>query len=331
MRFGPMNSAPVDPTRMGGWLAPQATVRWKAMRQRIVVAMLAFLGCGAAWGADSNADAQAPNGQTGGVPPPEAVAEPQAAAGLQAVEAQTAGQPRAGAEMDGTAAPEGIAEPRAAAEPQGAPESEAAAEPQAAAESMDQSGQRLWIADAWSSCTALPEAESSPMGSGLFTLPSCLFGKIFKPCAAECGRDKAVSLAILVVCFAMLTQQTAKGYRKHTRLSVVLFLILLLGTTVFSVFDFVSGSSGPRLPQLLEFAYTLFTSAFFAGVLAFWTKYMLDLLAVIAAAALVALLVHSMGLPGTIGMPVIVGTGVGGGVWLYWWREYRQKPVPADG
>lgn len=200
---------------------------------------------------------------------------------------------------------------------------------EAAAEPMDQSRQRWWIEQAWRSC-ACPGQECSRAVIDLFALPQCLTNKILSPCD-DCGRDKVVGLAVLAVGFAVLAQQAAKGYRRHWHLSFALFLILFLGTTVFSFFPLAAGSTETANLGLPEFAYILFASAFLAGVLAFWTRYMLDLLAVIAVASLAAIL--AMDLPSSIGRTLlIVGTGVVGGAWLYWWRECRKKPAaPADG
>lgn len=63
----------------------------------------------------------------------------------------------------------------------------------------------------------------------------------------------------------------------------------------------------------------------------FWTRYMLDLLVVIAAASLAALLAASVD-EEVFRMFLIIATGIAGGLWLYWWRDHRdKKKAPADG
>ena len=159
----------------------------------------------------------------------------------------------------------------------------------------------------------------------LIALPGCLVKKLFDPCAHD--GVGLVGLVTLAVFFAVLTRQTTLGYRRNWRLSFALFLVLFLGTTIFDAFVFPS--SGTNL-LTAEFMIILLASAFFGGVLAFWARYLLDLLAVAAGVFLVALPTHFI-LPH--GMPmVMVAAGMAGGVWLHWWRDHREKPRdPASG
>ena len=156
-------------------------------------------------------------------------------------------------------------------------------------------------------------------------LPGCL-AKLLDPCAHG---DGEISLAIFAIFFAVLTRQTVIGYRQDWRLSFALFLILFLGTTVLNIFvltdpwfDFLKATI------VGEFAMIFLVSAFFAGVLAFWARYLLDLLAVVASASFVALL--PIELP-SVQMPLIVATGIAGGVWLHWWRDHRKKRKTTSG
>ena len=135
-------------------------------------------------------------------------------------------------------------------------------------------------------------------------------------------------------------RQTALGYRKNLRLSFALFLTLFLGMTMFG-FSALLGVSTSTLGVLgvstlgVEFTMILLVSAFSGGVLAFWTKYLLDLLAVAAGASLLAILTHltpAFADLQSLRMPLIVVAGIAGGLWLHWWRDHRQKrQAPAGG
>lgn len=168
--------------------------------------------------------------------------------------------------------------------------------------------------------------ETGPLANNsLLTIPGCFVKKLFDPCAYD--GVGAVGLVILAVFFAVLTRQTALGYRRNWRLSFALFLVLFLGTTIFDAFVLAPEASILEV----EFVTIFFASAFFGGVLAFWTTYLLDLLAVAAGVSLVTLLAHFIPLPG-LWMPVVVAAGIVGGAWLHWWRDLRENPkVPASG
>lgn len=164
--------------------------------------------------------------------------------------------------------------------------------------------------------------------STLFNLPGC-FAKLLDPCIHGGG---AVSLAVFAVFFAVLMRQTAIGYRQNWPLSFALFLILFLGATILNIFVLPEATMFNlfEASKLDEFVTIFFASAFFAGVLAFWTRYLLDLLAVVAAASFVALLA-STDLLESVQMTLIVATGIAGGIWLYWWRDLRQKRKAPGG
>lgn len=160
----------------------------------------------------------------------------------------------------------------------------------------------------------------------LFALPGCFAKNLLDPCnRSDSG---PVSLVILAVFFAVLMRQTALGYRKNLRLSFALFLILFLGATVFS---FTVVRKGDFLDALeADFLLILLASAFFGGVLAFWTRYVLDLLVVAAGASLLAFLTLRADLQ-SIRTPLIVVAGIAGGLWLHWRRDHRQKRQASAG
>ena len=166
--------------------------------------------------------------------------------------------------------------------------------------------------------------------STLFNLPGC-FAKLLDPCVHGGG---AVSLAVFAVFFAVLMRQAAIGYRQNWPLSFALFLVLFLGATLLNIFVLPEATMFNffEASKLDEFVTIFFASAFFAGVLAFWTRYLLDLLVVVAGASFVALLASTDLLQSSVQMPLIVATGIAGGVWLYWWRDLRLKSkAPAAG
>lgn len=191
-------------------------------------------------------------------------------------------------------------------------------------EHMDQSGDSAWLENVWQSCTC-PQKPCSLAGSDLLVLPGCLARKLLDP-SAQLGQGP-VGLAVFAVFLAVLTRQTVKGSRESWRLAFALFLILFLGTTIFSSFDVLPGFFQSPF-DLVNFVLIFVASAFLAGVFAFWTRYMLDLLAVIGGAALAAQLAASME-EESMRMLLIVVVGMAGGVWLHWWRDHRQKPPPA--
>ena len=150
----------------------------------------------------------------------------------------------------------------------------------------------------------------------VFVLPGCLAKNLLN----ACDHSGPVGFVILAVFVAVLMRQTALGYGKNLRLSFALFLVLFLGTTIFGFsvlgFELLAAS------DLVKFVMIFLATAFFGGVLAFWTRYLLDLLAVAAGASLLVLLTDLE----SIRMPLIVVAGIAGGLWLHWWRDHRQKP-----
>ena len=137
-----------------------------------------------------------------------------------------------------------------------------------------------------------------------------------------------IVMASLVVGVAVLTRQTVLGYgKKNWRLAFALFLVLFLGATVLpSVLELDLFEGSPFDSDWEKFAVILFASAFLAGVFAFWTRYLLALVPVIAGAVLVALVVSSFGITKiTIKeVPVIVVAGIAGGAWFHWWLDRRK-------
>ena len=185
-----------------------------------------------------------------------------------------------------------------------------------------------------------------PDSSVLFTLPGCIVRKVvLDPCFHSNDAENnnngdgggAAGLAILTVLFAVLARQAVVGYRKNWRLSFALLLVLFLGTTIFGLLPI---GSAFELSDPIEFVVIFFASAFLAGVLAFWTVYMLYLVPVVAAGSLVALL-SNVGGNGfliqseELRLFLIAATGLAGGAWLYWWREVlperKKKTINKQG
>ena len=161
--------------------------------------------------------------------------------------------------------------------------------------------------------------------AALFSLPGCLARDLLNPCVlCEQGNRGALELALLAVVLAVLTSQAVSGYRRTWRVSFALFLVLFLGATVFDMFigsdDHEGGVSWPE-----AFATIFFVSVLFAGVLAFWGKYMLELLVVIAGASMVGVFAAHLEVLQSVQTPLAVAVGVAGGVWLHWWRDHRDK------
>ena len=185
------------------------------------------------------------------------------------------------------------------------------------------SGPHGWLQGVWDECGC--EGETGSIVSRLFVLPRCFSKNLLFPC--DRNGSGAVGFVILAVFFAVLMRQTALGYRKNLRLSFALFLTLFLGTAVFDLTVVRNGDFSDALEA--DFLLILLVSAFLGGMLAFWTKYLLDLLAVAAGASLLAILTHftpSFTDLQSIRTPLIVVAGIAGGLWLHWWRDHRQKP-----
>ena len=191
----------------------------------------------------------------------------------------------------------------------------------------EQSGPQGWFQGVWDECRCRDKT-GKIVSPSLFVLPRCFSKNLLFPC--DHNGSAPVGFVILAVFFAVLMRQTALGYRKNLRLSFALFLTLFLGMTMFG-FSALLGVSTSTLGVLgvstlgVEFTMILLVSAFSGGVLAFWTKYLLDLLAVAAGASLLAILTDLTDLQ-SIRTPLIVVAGIAGGLWLHWWRDHRQKP-----
>ena len=204
-------------------------------------------------------------------------------------------------------------------------------------EASERPGRPQWLFSIVDAC----RTEGCYEGSALLGLPGCFVRKVFHPCSykslngdgdpnddgasggevsgGEASGGGEVGLAIFAVLFAVLTRQAVKGYRDNWRLSFALFLILFLGITVFGLYAIDRTS---EIWGSADFVVILFASAFLAGVLSFWTMYMLYLVPIVAGGSLVALVSSAGGSwPEEIRLLLIAATGLAGGVWLYWWRE----------
>lgn len=191
-----------------------------------------------------------------------------------------------------------------------------------------QSAQGSCIEEAWAECADMASCSVSGAASALFTLPGCIAKDLLDPCNGCAG--KAISLVTLVVCFAALTRQAAMAYRQNWRLSFAMFLILFLGTTISVVFFSVPEPLEGVSDVPVTLVTIIFAGAFLAGVLAYWAKYLLDLLAVMAAASLVAPFAPDAESPYER-TALIVTMGVIGGLWLYWWRDHRRNQKASNG
>ena len=186
------------------------------------------------------------------------------------------------------------------------------------------SGPHGWLQGVWDECGC--EGETRSIVSRLFVLPRCFSKNLLFPC--DHNGSAPVGFVILAVFFAVLMRQTALGYRKNLRLSFALFLTLFLGTIMFG-FSLL-GVELLAVSNLVKFIMILLVSAFLGGVLAFWTRHLLDLLAVAAGASLLAILTDLTDLP-SIRTPLIVVAGIAGGLWLHWWRDHRRKRQASVG
>lgn len=163
----------------------------------------------------------------------------------------------------------------------------------------------------------------------LFALPGCLAKNFLDTCNRSDRSDSRLAgLVILAVFSAVLMRQTALGYRQNWRLSFALFLTLFLGITIFGVSTL--GVELLAVPNLVNFIMIFFVSVCLGGVLAFWARYLLNLLVVAAGASLLAFLIDLADLK-SMQIPLIVVVGIAGGLWLHWWRDRRQKPQAPVG
>ena len=174
-------------------------------------------------------------------------------------------------------------------------------------------------------------------GLSFFAYPGCLVSTLLDVCNFQ-GSGAWVGIVIFVIIFAVFTRQAIMGYRKGWRLSFALFLIVFF-LAVTGYFVFTEPVTNKDIPRFLML---VLASVFFAGVLSFWTKYMLDLLAVVLLAVLLVGLVSLADTDNSLWqdwLGVVTGiaavlTGIVGGVWLYWWRDVRpnrKKPQPTEG
>lgn len=137
--------------------------------------------------------------------------------------------------------------------------------------------------------------------------------------------DAPVGIAIFVIIFAVLIRQAITGYREGWRLSFALFLIgFFAAVTGYCKISEVFQTMKLDFP-IFVFVMVVFVCALFAGVLSFWTKYLLDLLAVVLLAVLLVGLIYLGDINNSLLRDSLgVVTGVVGGVWLYWWRDVRK-------
>lgn len=192
-------------------------------------------------------------------------------------------------------------------------------------------------------CSASPNNQTDPNKSGLsfFAYPGCLVSKLLDVCNFQ-GSGAEIGIAIFVIIFAVLTRQAIIGYLQALRLSFALFLLVFFAAVggYFKIHD-ISEIAELDSP-IFGFAVVVFASLFLAGVLSFWTKYLLDLLAVVLLAVLFVglMALASLDSPDEAIYPPLlrdllgVVTGMAGGVWLYWWREIRsnrKKQQQTDG
>lgn len=184
-------------------------------------------------------------------------------------------------------------------------------------------------------CSAAPDDQTTQNRYDLsfFAYPSCLVSKLFDVCNLQ-DSDAAIGIAIFVIIFAVLTRQAIIGYLQMWRLSFALFLAVFF-SAVAGYFTILGTPEIVKLDSpIFGFAVLVFASVFFAGVLSFWTKYMLDLLAVVLLAMVLVLLDSLDETNPLLRDSLSVVTGMAGGVWLYWWREIRsnrKRRQPADG
>ena len=192
-------------------------------------------------------------------------------------------------------------------------------------------------------CSAAPNNQTDPNRTGLsfFAYPGCLVSKLLDACNFQDG-GAPIGIAIFVIIFAVLTRQAIIGYLQASRLSFALFLLVFFAA-VGGYFTILDTSEIAELDSpIFGFAVVVFASLFLAGVLSFWTKYLLDLLAVVLLAVLFVglMALASLDSPDEAIYPPLlrdllgVVTGMAGGVWLYWWREIRsnrKKQQQTDG
>lgn len=175
-------------------------------------------------------------------------------------------------------------------------------------------------------CFAASDSQPAQNWTGLsfFACPSCIASNLLDSCNFQ-DSSAPVGIAIFVIVFAVLMRQAIMGYREGWRLSFALFLIgFFAAVTGYFKISETFPDVKPDLP-IFGFVMVVFASALFAGVLSFWTKYLLDLLAVV----LLAVLLVGFTSLGDINNSLLrdslgVVTGVAGGVWLHWWRDVRK-------
>lgn len=169
---------------------------------------------------------------------------------------------------------------------------------------------------------SLPVRNST--GLSFFACPSCIVSNLLDANNFQ-GSDAPVGIAIFVIVFAVLMRQAIMGHREGWRLSFALFLIgFFAAVTGYSEISETIQDAGADLP-IFGFVMVVFASALFAGVLSFWTKYLLDLLAVVLLAVLLVGLIYLGDINNSLLRDSLgVVTGVAGGVWLHWWRDVRK-------
>ena len=153
-----------------------------------------------------------------------------------------------------------------------------------------------------------------------FAYPSCIVSVVLDP---QLKKSWRVTLIILAVFFAILVRQALQAVREGQLTPLVFFVVVLFGT----IWRYGGGNGG--FGSLVGYSTHAFFSALAAGVLTFWTRYVLGLLPVAAVAGIVAGIVAALALQGdALSAEQLewfsVAVGVVGGAWLFG-RSVRKK------
>lgn len=154
-----------------------------------------------------------------------------------------------------------------------------------------------------------------------FAYPSCIVSVVLDP---QLKKSWRVTLIILAVFFAILVRQALQAVRDGQLTPLVFFVVVLFGT----IWRYGGGNGGSG--SLVGYSTHAFFSALAAGVLTFWTRYVLGLLPVAAVAGIVAALVLQGDSLSTEQLEWFsVAVGVVGGAWLF--RRSVRKERAGDG
>lgn len=160
----------------------------------------------------------------------------------------------------------------------------------------------------------------------VFAYPSCVVSAILDP---DLEKSWRVTLILLAPFLAILVRQALQGYVEGKPiLPLVLFVAVLIGT----IWRYGGDDTGSRLRVVASYALHVSFSALAAGVLAFWTRYVLRLLSAVAVAGIVvagagtvaAIVLGGAWLSSEALAWFSVATGVAGGAWLFW-RSVKEK------